>query len=680
MSTRHEASSPQRAPTPGHSSAFQRPAFSSARRRFDLSASDTEDHVQDKTGFRRVNGDPKNRDVRPASKTQKQLQSEPDSPVGSKEQADEGTPVVRSIGVQERVEKRQELPQLTAESPAGKPVAKGAPSHRGGVSLTETGWRTLKLLYFALSLVCILVVLRPLWFDSLPYDTQSYTARLLARYFPSLYGGRRGLLFVLKRRKPSRDSFTEASDEGDSSEGDDDEVELPSVEELEHEFFNYTAGHVPSPAPLHDHTAEFNKEIIEVVDGVYVAVGYGLANSVILNGTDGLVVVDTMESTATMQAVWDDWLKLPNSNRPVKAIIYTHFHTDHIFGAAAVATPNVTEVHAYWLTYAEMSKVFTLTAGTTYRRSMRQFGVFVDPEDFMNAGIGPKLHYNNKEEIGTVMPTHIMLQERKTVEVAGLKLQLLHAPGESKDQIVVWMEDKKVLLGADNVYKSLPNIYAIRGTETRDCNDWIASLDLMRSLQAEYLVLGHTRPVYGKSEIASILVAYRDAIQFIHDQTVRYMNKGFYVNDIAHMVKLPPHLAEHPYLQPFYGTVPWAVRAIFTHYMGWYSGNPEDLAVMSTQEKAEFLLSLAGSVDDLMAHALESLRAGQFNWALELASAAHQVDPASEHARLLRIIALRANAAAQTAATGKEGTAGDEARMAAWVMGARERTHIVLLE
>ncbi|KFH09103.1 metallo-beta-lactamase domain-containing protein [Toxoplasma gondii MAS] len=428
---------------------------------------------------------------------------------------------------------------------------------------------------------------------------------------------------------------------------------LPSVEELEKEFFNYTAQHVPRPHPLHHHSEEFEKGIIQVVPDIYVAIGYGLANSVILNGTDGLVVVDTMESTATMQAVWSDWLKFPYSNRPVKAIIYTHFHTDHIFGASAIAAPNVTEVHAYWLTFAEMSKVFTLTAGTTYRRSMRQFGVFVDSEDFVNAGIGPTLHYNNTAEIGAVLPTHIMYEEQKTLNIAGMKLQLLHAPGESKDQIVVWIEDKRVLLGADNLYRSLPNIYAIRGTETRDCNDWIASLDLMRSLDAEYLVLGHTRPLVGKEHIQSTLIAYRDAIQFIHDQTVRFMNKGFFVNDIAHQVKLPEHLANHPFLQPFYGTVPWAVRAIFTHYMGWYSGQPEDLAVMTTQEKAEALLSLAGSVDDLLFHAIENLRQGRVNWALEFASAAYTVEPRSKRAKTLKILALRANAAHQTAATGR---------------------------
>ena len=41
---------------------------------------------------------------------------------------------------------------------------------------------------------------------------------------------------------------------------------------------------------------------------------------------------------------------------------------------------------------------------------------------------------------------------------------------------------------------------------------------------------------------------------------------------IVNLVKLPPDLASHPFLQEFYGTVEWSVRAVFTNYIGWFSG------------------------------------------------------------------------------------------------------------
>ena len=65
---------------------------------------------------------------------------------------------------------------------------------------------------------------------------------------------------------------------------------------------------------------------------------------------------------------------------------------------------------------------------------------------------------------------------------------------------------------------------------------------------------------------------FRDGIQLVHDQTVRYMNKGLYPDEITRKVQLPPYLAEHPFLQEFYGTVEWSIKAVFANYMGWFSG------------------------------------------------------------------------------------------------------------
>ena len=56
----------------------------------------------------------------------------------------------------------------------------------------------------------------------------------------------------------------------------------------------------------------------------------------------------------------------------------------------------------------------------------------------------------------------------------------------------------------------------------------------------------------------------------MHDQTVRLMNKGLAPREIAARVKLPPHLATHPYLIEYYGTVEWSVKAVYHGYLGWF--------------------------------------------------------------------------------------------------------------
>jgi glyoxylase-like metal-dependent hydrolase (beta-lactamase superfamily II) len=68
------------------------------------------------------------------------------------------------------------------------------------------------------------------------------------------------------------------------------------------------------------------------------------------------------------------------------------------------------------------------------------------------AGIGPRLAFDESKTIGLLVPTKTFSEDRFSLEISGLKLTLVHAPGETPDQIVIWMPDKKVLLPADNYY------------------------------------------------------------------------------------------------------------------------------------------------------------------------------------------------------------------------------------
>lgn len=92
----------------------------------------------------------------------------------------------------------------------------------------------------------------------------------------------------------------------------------------------------------------------------------------------------------------------------------------------------------------------------------------------------------------------------------------------------------------------------------------------------------------------------------------RHMNKGKSVNDIVEIVKLPPHLRDHPYLQPFYGTVDWAVRAVFHHYVGWFSGRPEDLHTVDRLTKALKMTELVGGRVPLLQFAMNALQKREY--------------------------------------------------------------------
>ncbi|HDZ90212.1 MAG TPA: MBL fold metallo-hydrolase [Deltaproteobacteria bacterium] len=402
---------------------------------------------------------------------------------------------------------------------------------------------------------------------------------------------------------------------------------------------------------LKAHSAEFKKEVIKVTDGVWVAVGFGLANSILLEGNDGVVIVDTMESAEAAAPVKAAFDKI--TSKPVKAIIYTHYHTDHIFGARVMAGEDRPEVICQARTLYCLNRIATITRETTYRRAMRQFGTMLPPGGVINDGIGPRLEYDQSKTIALLLPTRTFAAERMELDVAGLKLVLVHAPGETPDQIFIWLPRKKVLLPADNYYNSFPNLYAIRGTAYRDVMGWVNSLDKMRALKAEYLVPSHTRPLDGAERIYETLTNYRDAIQFVHDQTIRLMNRGLTPQQIVERVRLPAHLAGLPYLQEYYGTVEWSVRAVFDGYLGWFGGNASDLFPLPLRQRAMRFARMVGGETALLEKARQAVAGGDYQWALELTDHLLQLDYEPDKVRTLRATALKALAEMQIASTAR---------------------------
>jgi len=408
---------------------------------------------------------------------------------------------------------------------------------------------------------------------------------------------------------------------------------------------------IGSNPDLAAHSAEFRQEVIEVTDGVYVAIGFGLANCILLEGDDGVVIVDAMESVEAAVPVKEAFSKI--TAKPVKAIIYTHYHPDHTNGATVMAGDDNPDIYSHATTSYYMDRIATITRETTYRRAMRQFGTLLPEGGLINAGIGQRLEFDESKTLGMLTPNKTFSKDRLDLEIAGLKLNLFYAPGETPDQIFIWMPEKKVLLPADNYYKSFPNLYAIRGTAYRDVKRWVNSIDKMRALKPEYLVPQHTRPVAGAEEIYQTLTNYRDAIQFVHDQTIRWMNKGLTPMEIVEKVKLPPHLARQPYLHEYYGTVPWSVRAIFDGYLGWFGGNATDLFPLPLKERARHFADLAGGEQALLERARQAVEGQDYQWALELTDQLLQLSPESAEARKLKTAALKSLGGRQIAATAR---------------------------
>lgn len=377
-------------------------------------------------------------------------------------------------------------------------------------------------------------------------------------------------------------------------------------------------------------TAQIQRPIPEVA----IASGFGLANVVVLEGPEGAVIIDSLEGATPAREMLAAWRA--QSRLPIAALVLTHNHPDHSFGGQVFLEEGSVPVWAHEKTPAELGKLVNILRDAIQVRSSRMFGTRL--EDVEDRGIGGQLRYK-AEDVALAWPDHLV-SGPTPLHVGGMDLELLPIPGETDDQLAVWWPAKKVLVAGDDIYEAFPNLYTIRGTAYRDVMTWVESLDHLRDQGAELLIPMHTGPIQGADKVEETLRIYRDGIQFVHDQTVRQMNKGRSADEIAATLRLPAALAAHPYLRERYGRVSWSVRGIYSGYLGWFEGDPARLEPLAPQERAQHYLRAFAAGQSLPQQVEEALKAEEWSWAAELAMLWQQAEPEEKEAKLARAEAL----------------------------------------
>jgi len=388
---------------------------------------------------------------------------------------------------------------------------------------------------------------------------------------------------------------------------------------------------------------QFEKQVMKLASNVYGAVGFAASNVFMLVGDDGLVIIDTTETTKAAENILEEFRKI--TDKPIKTIIYTHSHRDHISGATIFAEGGKPEIIAsdnFKTDMVDVDKSRPTPNPAMMARTKRQFGFGLSfPNERANLGVGPGNRPLEGMGAGFIPPTYYIPEARSSITRCGFKLELVKAPGETPDHLVVWLADSKILFCGDNFYSSFPNLYAIRGTPYRDFNAWADTMDLLMKFEAEVLATGHTMPVISAQKIKTVLTDYRDAINYVVAETAKGMNEGLDPVTIANNLRLPDGLVEKPYLKEFYGHVGYASRAYFAGTLGWFDGNPTSLGQQSPEVEAGKYITLAGGADKVLNAAITALDKDDPQWAMELVDRLIVTGSAKASATTIKIAAMR---------------------------------------
>lgn len=374
---------------------------------------------------------------------------------------------------------------------------------------------------------------------------------------------------------------------------------------------------------------------------VHVPGGW-IGNSTIIEGKDGLIVYDTSVNKEAGAFIAAEIRKI--SDKPIKAIFYSHHHSDHYSGTSALVTPEQiadgsVKIYAWDNFEEEIANEF----GAILPRQL--MGVFyygpdlLQPEEKHYHGCcSPKLLGGKS---GYIPPTDTFSEDTE-LEIAGIKLKVFYTGGEAISEFGLQIPEFDMVLIGDEFFYALANVHSIRGSKPRLPENYLKALDTVRTIQPEWLLGSHIMPMQGRDKIQEAVTASRDAIQYLWDQSIRYINKGYTPDELQHKFKeLPAYLDKPPYTSPMYGT-PWIIAPeIYTGWVSWFNGDATDLLPTEPVEKARRFVELMGGRDKVMAEAQQAFAAGDGQFAAELTQMLVRIDHDDWDARYLKAASLR---------------------------------------
>jgi alkyl sulfatase BDS1-like metallo-beta-lactamase superfamily hydrolase len=399
----------------------------------------------------------------------------------------------------------------------------------------------------------------------------------------------------------------------------------------------------PAPTTVHpslwrQSSLAAKQGLYEVVPGIYQVRGLDISNVTFVEGDTGIIVIDPLVSTEVAAAALALYRTHRGGDRPVVAVIYTHSHVDHFGGVLGVTTQAEVDAGAVavlapegFIEHAVKENVYAGPAMT--RRATYMYGTLLPrgPQDQVGCGLGQA---PSTGEVAVIVPTIDIRETGEKHTIDGVEIDFQMAPGtEAPAEMHFYFPRYRALCMAENATHNLHNLLTLRGALVRDPHAWSGylteAIDTFAD-RADVVFASHHWPTWGHEDIVEFLSVQRDMYAYLHDQTLRLLNRGYTGVEIAEMFQMPPALERAWHTHGYYGSVSHNVKAVYQRYMGWFDGNPGRLWPHPPEALAPRYVDAMGGIDRVVELAQAAFDSGDFRWAATLLD--HAVFTDSDHA------------------------------------------------
>lgn len=246
-------------------------------------------------------------------------------------------------------------------------------------------------------------------------------------------------------------------------------------------------------------------QVIEVADGVFWArmplpMALDHVNIYILDDGDGWTVIDTGLDWPKCRAAWQVLLDGPLSAKPVRRVLITHHHPDHIGMAGWFQSELNAEMlitRTAWL-FARMLSLDVQTEASS--ASVDFWKAAGMPGDMIQERLAER-PFNFADVLAPLPLGFTRIADGDLLQMAGRNWRVRTGHGHAPEHATMWSEDDNLVLAGDQFIPSISPNLGVYPTEPEadPVTEWLESCSRFQPFaQEDHFVLpGHKLPFLG---------------------------------------------------------------------------------------------------------------------------------------------------------------------------------------